>query len=151
MKKINSFTFKNSFLSNFYRVNVEYHGLIYPTNEHAFQAQKHIDPTYQNLVQQAKTPGLAKRYGRQVKLRRDWEEVKINIMREIVMHKFIQNPELKKRLINTGSNTVLIEGNNHGDDFWGMCAGVGLNHLGFILMDTRRVLGNTRVYKRKRR
>lgn len=147
---ISSFDFGSSYLSNFYYADVEYMGLVYPTNEHAFQAQKNIDPVYQNLVQQVKKPKLAKRCGRQVKLREDWEEIKVAIMRNIVMHKFIQHPDLKKKLLDTG-DIPLIEGNNWGDDYWGTVNGRGENMLGIILMDTRRILRNTRVYKRKRK
>ena len=148
MKQIDSFTFGQAYLSNFYYADIEYMGLVYPTNEHAFQAQKNSDPAYQSLVQQARMPNLAKRYGRQIKLREDWEKVKVDIMRNIVMHKFIQNPDLKKKLIDT-DNIQLIEGNKWGDKFWGTVDGVGKNYLGIILMDTRKVLRNTRVYIRK--
>ncbi|MCD7839046.1 MAG: NADAR family protein [Erysipelotrichaceae bacterium] len=51
----------------------------------------------------------AKRAGRKVKLRTDWEDVKLNIMKELIMIKF-QNPLLKEKLLNTG-DALLIEGN----------------------------------------
>lgn len=53
-----------------------------------------------------------------------------------VFEKFLQNPELRNRLIDTG-NKILIEGNTWGDTYWGMCNGNGLNKLGEILMIVR--------------
>ena len=56
--------------------------------EHAFQAAKTFDRTEKQSVGQAATPGLAKRLGRKVRLRPDWEQVKIGIMEELVRLKF---------------------------------------------------------------
>ena len=83
--------------------------------------------------------GQAKRLGRRVELRSDWETVKIEIMRQVLKSKFTHNPELREKLIATG-NTELIEGNNWNDRFWGVCRGVGKNHLGKLLMEIRAEL-----------
>ena len=90
--------------------------------------------------------GRAKRLGR-VELRSDWEEVKIEVMREVLRCKFSQNPDLKAKLIATG-DAELIEGNNWNDRFWGVCRGVGQNHLGRLLMELRAVGGLTRNVSR---
>ncbi|MFT0803343.1 NADAR family protein [Bacillus swezeyi] len=84
-------------------------------------------------------PNLAKRKGRRVKLRPDWEEVKETFMYEIVKAKFEQNDQLKNRLLQTGEST-LIEGNTWGDRVWGVCNGIGENKLGKILMRVRNEL-----------
>ena len=81
------------------------------------------------------TPGKAKRYGRKVKLRSDWEDVKISVMKQIVEIKF-SDPELMDKLIDTHPKQ-LIEGNNWNDRFWGVCNGTGKNNLGKILMEVR--------------
>lgn len=62
-------------------------------------------------------PSEAKKLGRKVTLRKDWESVKIKIMEEIVRAKFVQNPELAQKLIATG-NAYLEEGNTWGDKVW---------------------------------
>ena len=85
------------------------------------------------------TPNESKKLGRKVKLREDWEDVKVDIMYEIVKQKFIQNPDLKDKLIATG-NAYLEEGNTWGDKVWGTVNGEGFNHLGFILMKIREEL-----------
>jgi predicted NAD-dependent protein-ADP-ribosyltransferase YbiA (DUF1768 family) len=46
------------------------------------------------------------------------------------------NPELAKRLTATGHRKI-IEGNYWGDTFWGVCKGIGENHMGKIIMQTR--------------
>ena len=84
-------------------------------------------------------PSSAKRKGRRVKLRNDWEEVKDQIMYEIVLNKFSQNEELRKKLIATGDE-YLEEGNTWYDTYWGVCNGKGKNKLGKILMQVREEL-----------
>lgn len=55
------------------------------------------------------TPGEAKRLGRQMKMRPDWDEIKFNVMREVVMAKFTQNPDLYQRLLATGNATLFSD------------------------------------------
>ena len=74
--------------------------------------------------------------GRKVSLRKDWESVKVNEMRKIVKEKFLQNPDLQKKLIETNSE-YLEEGNTWGDRLWGTVDGCGANLLGQILMELR--------------
>jgi ribA/ribD-fused uncharacterized protein len=81
-------------------------------------------------------PSSAKKKGRHVTLRHDWEKVKEEYMYQIVKAKFIQNPAIADALLETG-NALLIEGNTWGDTIWGMCNGRGQNKLGKILMRVR--------------
>jgi ribA/ribD-fused uncharacterized protein len=139
---IDSFDNEFGFLSNFYSCKVEYNGVIYPSSEHAYQAQKTNDYLTQMEISLLPTPGQAKRAGKRVKCREDWEEVKVGIMHEIVLGKFKQNPELLEWLLATGGS-VLVEGNTWNDTFWGRCKGVGENKLGLILMAVRIELGGS--------
>ena len=82
------------------------------------------------------TASEAKKQGRKVMLRKDWEKVKVSIMSEIVKEKFTQNPEMSKLLINT-ADAYLEEGNTWGDRIWGTVDGQGQNLLGNILMKIR--------------
>ena len=132
---INEFRGKYFFLSNFYESDIIYEGIIYKNNEAAFQAQKITDYREQEQFWFA-SPSEAKILGRKVKIRKDWEQVKDEIMENIVRAKFTQNPELKEKLLATG-NEELIEGNNWGDTYWGVCKGRGQNKLGNILMKVR--------------
>lgn len=142
---ITEFDGKYAFLSNFYHAPFVYDGIIYPTNEHFFQAMKTLDQEKRKQIAEAKTPGAAKRMGRQVQLREDWEEVKYTAMRVGVERKFDAHPGLAEKLIATG-DAILIEGNSWHDNTWGSCfcpkcaAIAGKNWLGEILMERRKEL-----------
>ena len=137
---ITSFRGDYDFLSNFYEDGIDYNGIHYLNNEAAFQAQKCLtdEEKWEFAYLSA---AKAKRKGRQVSLRADWEQVKIGIMEEIVRCKFTQNPHLADRLLKTGSRK-LVEGNTWHDTCWGVDAstGEGENHLGEILMKIREEL-----------
>lgn len=132
---IDSFSGKYRFLSNFYPAKVSLDGWDFPTVEHAFQAAKTLDSNKRRQIQQAASPGDAKRLGRTVNLRADWEDVKIDVMRQLLRRKFA-DPFLLSQLLATGTEE-LIEGNWWRDTFWGVCNGVGENHLGKLLMEIR--------------
>ena len=136
MIKIDKFEGEFAFLSNFYEAEVEYEGIKYPTNEHAFQAAKSLNPARRLEIAMLDTPGKAKRAGRSLQLRHDWEQVKYDVMLDIVFAKFYQHPELATKLLATG-DAELIEGNWWNDTTWGVCNGVGSNWLGRILMMVR--------------
>ena len=135
---INSFRGKYYFLSNFFEAPVVYDGIAYKNNEAAFQAAKVLDS---DIRKQFATldPSSAKRKGRHVTLRGDWEKVKYDIMYEICLAKFSQNEDLKAKLLATGDE-YLEEGNTWGDRIWGTVNGVGENHLGKTLMRVREEL-----------
>lgn len=102
---------------------------------------KTLDPKLKEKIRQADTPGKAKKIGRSVDLREDWEDVKIAVMIAVIRRKFSARyrPELCQQLIDTG-DAILVEGNTWGDTFWGVCNGKGKNNLGRILMARREVL-----------
>lgn len=58
-------------------------------------------------------------------------------MEDIVANKFQQNPTLMLKLLDTG-DAILIDGNDWGDRYWGVCDEVGQNKLGLILMGLRK-------------
>lgn len=138
MQKIDSFRDRYFFLSNFYEIPVTYEGITYQNAEAAFQAQKceHYEDrkAFANL-----NPSEAKKLGRHVQLRKDWEEMKMQRMKEIVLAKFEQNEDLKHKLIET-KDAYLEEGNTWNDRIWGTVNGKGANNLGRILMEVREEL-----------
>lgn len=160
MEKIDRFTGKYGFLSNFWPVSItvpmvfkEYslqkgrdhfrvHNLTFPSTEHAYQAAKCLDESYQKkFADENMTAGQAKRLGKKANLREDWHDISLGVMELVVEIKFRENASLRKMLLATG-DAELIEGNHWGDVFWGTCNGVGLNHLGKILMKVREELKN---------
>ena len=139
MIKITEFQGTYRFLSNFWKLDrgVVLDGLLYPTVEHAYVAAKTIDPAERERVLVCEKPGQAKRLGRTFTLRDDWEEVRLGIMEDLLRQKFTNNGGyLRDKLLQT-RNAILEEGNHWGDHFWGVCDGVGENHLGKILMKIR--------------
>lgn len=135
------FTGEYRFLSNFYIADFVWNGTLWPHSEAAYQAAKATTRAdYESFIKMK--PGEAKRHGKVINIRSDWEEVKYDIMRDIVFEKFRQNPDLAEKLLATGW-AHLEEGNNHHDQIWGVCpprSSQGSNLLGKILMDVREEL-----------
>lgn len=69
-------------------------------------------------------PGESKNRGGEIRIRPDWEQVKIDLMEKIVRAKFTQHPELAWRLPETGDK-ILMEGNDWGNTYWGVDVQIG--------------------------
>ena len=131
---INSFTGIYQWLSNFYPSEVDLDGIIYQSLEQAYQAAKTTDHK-ERLKFLNITPAAAKKMGRKLKIRDDWESIKIDVMYKLLQSKF-SNQSLREKLLATGDHE-LIEGNYWGDVYWGVCRGSGENNLGKLLMRIR--------------
>lgn len=135
-----------SFCSNFAACDIEYKGHTYKTAEHAFQAAKAQLEGYRAWVADATTPGQAKRRGREIPLRPDWEYIKDDVMLDIVRIKF-HDPDMKLRLVKS-RDWILCENNYWHDNYWGNCTCEkcknipGQNKLGKILMQVREEIIN---------
>ena len=140
--KIDTFSGPFEFLSNFYEKTLEYDNVWWPTLEHAYQAMKTLDPDERDTIRASRSPALAKRLGNRLKMREDWDDIKVGLMHELLRVKF-RDPDLRDRLIATGE-AELIEGNHWGDSFWGVCKGNGKNWLGRLLMAVRREIKHER-------
>lgn len=139
MKMITCFANEYGWLSNFAPVSVYWNGLYFPSVEHGYVAAKSTNPEFWLKIQGTPTPGEAKRLGRKIELRPDWEHVKLPTMWELMIQKYNQHT-FERQLIAT-DNAILIEGNAWGDRFWG-CEykhgeWVGLNWLGRLTMMIR--------------
>jgi len=136
--KIDRFADEFEFLSNFHPAPVHVDNDLYPTVEHAYQAAKTLDQKERELVRDARGPGAAKALGKSVTLRPAWDDIKDNVMRDLLWEKFNQYTDVKSLLIATG-DAELVEGNTWGDRYWGVDAktGEGENRLGKMLMETR--------------
>jgi ribA/ribD-fused uncharacterized protein len=143
---IDSFHADYKGLSNFAPVLVYYQGKPYATVEQAYIAAKSFDIKFQERISKLKSSqvGYAKTLGKKVKLREDWEKVKVSIMRKLLVQKFTIN-NYKELLLSTG-DAELIEGNFWHDNFWGdcncnRCKNIkGENNLGKLLMELREIL-----------
>jgi len=127
--------------SNFSRHPFELDGRRWPTSEHYFQAQKFQDWADAEDVRRARSPKEAADIGRDHSraLRRDWENVKDDVMRRAVLRKFETHDDIRQILLDTGDESIVE--NAPGDYYWGCGAdGSGKNMLGTILMEVRETL-----------
>lgn len=138
---ITSFKGKYRFLSNFYNCEIKYLGYTYPNSEAAFQAQKFSDEKDKLKIARMKNPLSAKRKGLEADLPKNWDELSIKHMRDILEIKF-KDPVLAEKLKETKPE-VLVENNYWHDNKWGSCTCEQCkniekqNLLGNILMEIR--------------
>ena len=138
MERIEGFQNEFRFLSNFESVRVVLDGVTYPSVEHAYQAAKSLDVNERIIIQKAKGPGHAKRLGKIMDCRSDWDDVKERIMMDLCIQKFAQEP-FRTLLLETG-DAYIEETNTWKDTHWGVCDGKGKNRMGHILMEIRQYL-----------
>lgn len=133
--------------SNFSRHPVYYNLWNCKTSEHAYQAMKFDGTEYADRIVQVATPREAANLGRDKSfpLRPDWEEIKDQIMYEVVFAKFKQNEEIQEVLLSTGDQEIVEDSTTYGDSYWG-CGrdGKGRNQLGKTLMKVREELRNVK-------
>lgn len=138
-------------LRNFAATPFVWRGLVIPTLEHGYQAEKTDHPLLHLWVRSASSPAVAKRRGRVVPLGPDWYARRVTVMRDLLHAKFTQHAEAARVLLSTGDASI-VEGNMWHDQFWGdcrcgrrtRCAEPGDNQLGIELMATRERLLATR-------
>jgi ribA/ribD-fused uncharacterized protein len=149
--KIDKFEGRYSFLSNFYPCKIVHQGITYPSTEHYYVAQKVNDDQIINgkfypkadvreMISNISTPGQVKRFGRTLKIRSDWDNIKLGVMEWCLREKF-KEENLKEMLLQTGDQE-LIESNYWHDVVWGVCTcqkcgNKGENNLGKLLMKIR--------------
>ena len=141
--KIDSFLGENRFLSNFWPVQVEFDGDTYPSTEQAYQAAKTLDREARIKIMSFKPNRRElereiREVLNSVSIRPDWtDEKRLEVMEYLLVQKFDgRDPDLQIKILETG-DAELIEGNDWGDTFFGVCDGVGENHLGKLLMKVR--------------
>jgi ribA/ribD-fused uncharacterized protein len=127
--------------SNFSPHGFELDGSYWKTSEHYFQAQKFAGTEYVERIRKVATPKQAAEIGRRrdLPLRKEWEQVKDEVMRRAVLKKFETHADIRAVLLATGDRDIVENAPN--DYYWG-CGrdGTGKNMLGQILMETRAIL-----------
>jgi len=139
-RNVIQFLGKNHPLSNFYEAHFDIDGIVYPTVEHYYQSEKCINIQDKIKITITKEAKDAKRLGRKVKCKKDWNLVKKRVMWKALNAKFSQNIRLKEYLLNTG-DCYLIEKNKY-DEYWGIGGGGGKNIMGRLLILLRRKYKN---------
>ena len=140
--------------TNFYQAPIILDDKTWPTTEHYFQAQKFIGTSYSEMIRKFDRPRQAFDLSRNPTVsrwrRKDWEDIKIDIMRKALLAKFTQHKDLRQLLLHT-EGRYLIEHTPY-DKFWGNGGDdSGENHLGLLLMEIRQLLVNLQasLYKPK--
>jgi ribA/ribD-fused uncharacterized protein len=128
--------------SNFYNCPITYDGITYHSTEAAFQSLKCKD--YEDRKEFSElTPNQSKKYGRKVDLREDWEDVKYDLMVDVLKSKFTQHPDIGEILKSTNDEEIIEDTTAWHDNIWGDCQcprcknKEGRNLLGKALMEVR--------------
>jgi ribA/ribD-fused uncharacterized protein len=132
--------------SNFSRHGFELNSQYWPTSEHYFQAQKFADTPHEELIRKAFSPMEAAKMGRDRKrpLRKDWEQVKDEIMVIAVRKKFEIHKDIRDILLSTGEEELVEHTTD--DYYWGCgTEKTGKNMLGKILMKVREEFRNSGI------
>jgi hypothetical protein len=130
-----------SWLSNFYISGFVCENKEWNSVEHFFQASKFSDEFYAERIRTAPTAEVAKKLGktRDYPIHKNWDELRLFVMRVAISCKFSQSTELRFKLCAT-VGYELIERSRF-DFFWGAGhSGSGKNHLGKIIMAYRDFL-----------
>lgn len=133
-ERIEGFFEDYRFLSNFEETLIEYEGLTYLCSEGAYQAAKSPHQSVREAFV-GLTGSEAKKLGRKIEMRPNWDQIKVQVMLDITRIKYT-NRYMAHKLIRTGDR-YLEETNYWGDVYWGVCNNVGNNYLGHILMKVR--------------
>ncbi len=129
-------------LSNFSAFSLEWNGKRFDTSEAAYHWEKF--PNHSDIRQQiwdAPSAHAALKIAEKYKdyRRTDWENVRVDIMRDILRAKAQQHEYVRQKLLETGDRE-LIE-NSWRDGFWGWHPnGEGRNMLGKLWMEIRAEL-----------
>lgn len=124
--------------SNFSSFAIEWKGKLWMTSEHAYQSEKFADEALKEQIQQARSAHDAQRIAQEHKneYRSDWNDSKLNVMKDILRAKLQQHPYVKKKLLETGDRELIED--SWRDSFWGWGPNKdGANHLGKIWMNLR--------------
>ena len=128
---------------NFSAFQVDWHGRMWATSEHAYQAAKFFE-TARDVVEEifnARSPHRAKEIAssHEDECRSDWADVKVTIMTDILRHKLEQHPYVSQKLRQT-LDLEIVEDSPQ-DSFWGWGPHRnGRNELGKIWMRLREEL-----------
>ena len=130
-------------LDNFSSFAVVYRGIKYPTVEHAYQALKFVKiaPEIAQKIAESFSAQAAKKIAHENIYKQDahWDDIKLEIMENLLRAKLEQNPYVKEKLLQT-KNYLICE-DSPKDAFWGIGPNRdGQNQLGKLWMKLREEL-----------
>jgi ribA/ribD-fused uncharacterized protein len=130
-------------LSNFSSFRLKWRGLDFDTSEAAYHYEKFVDatPEIAEQIRYAPSAHEAFKIAERCKTdrRRDWDNVKVDVMRAILRAKAQQHAYVRRKLLQTGDR-LLVE-NSWRDPYWGWGPDRnGRNMLGRLWMEIREEL-----------
>lgn len=134
-----------SVFDNFSSFRVLVDGVLYCTVEHAYQAYRFLEtaPELAKEITESYSAHEAQKiaYANKDKQRKDWDEIKVDVMEKLLRLKLEQNPYVKRKLLQT-KNYLICE-DSPKDSFWGIGPNRdGRNELGKLWMKLRDELKN---------
>jgi ribA/ribD-fused uncharacterized protein len=137
---IKEFQGEYRWLSNFAIVPIKLDSIVYKSVEHAYMSCKSDDYTWKLFCRDTERAGDVKKASYKIKLVDNWDQIKLDVMKECLKQKFSNEP-YKTKLIQT-NDELIQEGNDWNDKFWGVClkTGKGENNLGKMIMNIRNEL-----------
>jgi hypothetical protein len=140
---IKEFQKEYRWLSNFWPCRIEFEGRTFKSVEHAYQGAKSNEPSWKDYCSRTESPKEVKKESRKITLRTDWLKVRVSIMKQLLVQKFVYNVNYRRMLLET-SGEYIQEGNTWGDRFWGVDITVhptvGKNILGKLIMEVRETI-----------
>jgi len=127
--------------SNFSSFKLKWKGFDWMTSEHAYHSEKFDDS---NLIEQLKETRSAHdamkfTYANRKNYKKNWDDIKLKVMKDILCAKVEQHPYVKKKLLES-DDKELVE-NSWRDSYWGWGLNKdGENHLGKLWMEVRNEL-----------
>lgn len=118
-KKTTVFQGRSDVLSNYYMCEINCHGIIAKSSEHAYQYVKAIRRgclEIAKLIKDAPSAHLAKQAAKRLPYNTNWKNEKVSVMKDILEHKARQVPEFRDTLVNSKPNK-LVEA-VPGEYFW---------------------------------
>jgi len=127
------------FLGNYWKARTYIYGRWWNWNEAPYQSAKTIIQAEKDEIWAAVKANDSRLLGQKVTMRPDWDQVKRSVMKECCLAKFLQHPDLRKQLMDTGMEELIED--SPVDWYWG-CGkdGTGQNVLGQVLMEIREEL-----------
>jgi ribA/ribD-fused uncharacterized protein len=141
--------------SNLSRWSVKFDGIDYPTAEHAYQAGKARKEAVRDWILSAPSPSLVAMAAHGLyywDIVPGWSKNKFQRMKQVLLAKYTQHPELLELLLSTDSKRLVESAtvDNEVNRTWGEVNGKGKNMLGILLMEVREELRQTVELEKRR-
>lgn len=131
-------------LSNFSAFRLDWNGLIFDTSEAAYHYEKFAGTVYENIGREIRNAPSAHEAFKLAEIhkerrRPEWDQIKVDVMRDILRTKAHQHEYVRRKLLATGDRELIED--SWRDDFWGWGPNRdGQNILGKLWMEVRAEL-----------